>query len=113
MTRNNHTPNEPVSVHDYPSRITPSRDLSPAVEIIKAVANEYGVHVSDMLGESKRREISVPRQKAYTRVRDELGYSHPRIAYIFRRKCHTTVMYGINAHRKREAADRAQREAMQ
>ena len=54
-----------------------------------------------LLGECKRHVFVVARHEAMRRLRDELGWSFPRIARFMGRKDHTTAIHGVRAARER------------
>ena len=90
-----------TSVHDMPSRITFLHRNKPAQEIIREVAQDHGITVSDILSPSKLRKYAWPRQEAMLRMREETELSYPQIARLLRRDCHTTIITGVRAARQR------------
>jgi chromosomal replication initiator protein len=74
------------------------RATSPS-DIIRFVAQHYGVRVADVKGRSNRRSIALPRQVAMFLIRDILEMSFPEIGRIFS-KHHTTVMYAVDSVQK-------------
>jgi chromosomal replication initiator protein len=70
-------------------------------EVIEAVSRYYSVSVNEIVGESRVREILIPRQIAMYIGRNRLGVSFVHIGEIFGNRDHTTVM---NAVRKIEKA---------
>ncbi len=71
------------------------RETTPA-DIIRFVAQHYGIRVADLKGRSNRRSIALPRQVAMYLIRDILDISFPEIGKIFS-KHHSTVMYAVDA----------------
>jgi chromosomal replication initiator protein len=71
------------------------RETTPA-DIIRFVAQHYGIRVADLKGRSNRRSIALPRQVAMFLIRDILDLSFPEIGKIFS-KHHSTVMYAVDA----------------
>ena len=90
-----------TSVHDMPSRITFLRRNKPAQDIIREVAEDHDLTVSDLLSPSRRRKYAWPRQEAMLRMREETELSYPQIARLLRREDHTTILYGVRAARQR------------
>lgn len=90
-------------LHDLVSRsqrqaLTPER-------VIAAVATHYGVGVNDLLGESQRRDCSLPRQVSMYLCRETLNLPFMRIGEIFKRN-HSTVMTSVRQiHKLIEAGD--------
>lgn len=74
------------------------RATSPS-DIIRFVAQHYGVRVADVKGRSNRRSIALPRQVAMYLIRDILEMSFPEIGRIFS-KHHSTVMYAVDSVQK-------------
>jgi chromosomal replication initiator protein len=74
------------------------RAASPS-DIIRFVAQHYGIRVADLKGRSNRRSIALPRQVAMYLIRDILGLSFPEIGRIFS-KHHSTVMYAVDSVQK-------------
>jgi chromosomal replication initiator protein len=74
------------------------RATSPS-DIIRFVAQHYGVRVADLKGRSNRRSIALPRQVAMYLIRDLLELSFPEIGRIFS-KHHSTVMYAVDSVQK-------------
>jgi len=74
------------------------RDTSPS-DIIRFVAQHYGVRVADVKGRSNRRSIALPRQVAMYLIRNILEMSFPEIGRIFS-KHHSTVMYAVDSVQK-------------
>jgi chromosomal replication initiator protein len=71
------------------------RETTPA-DIIRFVAQHYGIRVADLKGRSNRRSIALPRQVAMYLIRDILDLSFPEIGKTFS-KHHSTVMYAVDS----------------
>jgi chromosomal replication initiation ATPase DnaA len=69
--------------------------------ILREVADAYSLSFDDLLNDSKQKRFAWPRGVAYTRIYEETALSYPQIAAIMKRKCHTTVVHGVKATRKR------------
>ncbi len=74
------------------------RTTSPS-DIIRFVAQHYGIRVADLKGRSNRRSIALPRQVAMYLIREILALSFPEIGKIFS-KHHTTIMYAVDSVQK-------------
>jgi chromosomal replication initiator protein len=74
------------------------RATSPS-DIVRFVAQHYGVRVADVKGRSNRRSIALPRQVAMYLIRNLLELSFPEIGRIFS-KHHSTVMYAVDSVQK-------------
>jgi chromosomal replication initiator protein len=70
------------------------RETTPA-DIVRFVAQHYGIRVADLKGRSNRRSIALPRQVAIYLIRDILELSFPEIGKIFS-KHHSTAMYAVD-----------------
>jgi chromosomal replication initiator protein len=64
--------------------------------ILKIVAQAYQLEIADLLGNSRRREISLARQVGMYLMRQHTNLSLPRIGQVFGGKDHTTVMYSCD-----------------
>ncbi len=74
-----------------------SKSLVRPKQLIKTVANFYGIPLDKMLGSSRKREIVVPRQVAMYLMREEIDSSFPTIGEKVGDRDHTTAMH---AHKK-------------
>ncbi len=71
-------------------------NLNPTPErIMEAVANYFYIPVEQMISQNRSKDVAYPRQMAMYMIRQELEYSFPDIAKIFKRD-HTTVMHACN-----------------
>ena len=70
------------------------REISPDA-ILKAVAEHYGVKVSDLRSDRKHKVVSTPRQMAMYLMRELTHCSFPDIGQRFGGRDHTTVMYAV------------------
>jgi chromosomal replication initiator protein len=70
------------------------RETTPA-DIIRFVAQHYGIRVADLKGRSNRRSIALPRQVSIYLIREILDLSFPEIGKIFS-KHHSTAMYAVD-----------------
>jgi len=72
-----------------------------AAAIIARVADANNLTTADILGKNRARRFAYARQEAMLAIRDELGWSYPRIAQRF--KCdHSSVMYSVKKCRARQ-----------
>ena len=65
-------------------------------EVLEAVSKYYSVSVNEIVGESRVREILMPRQIAMYIGRSRLGVSFVHIGEIFGNRDHTTVMNAVS-----------------
>jgi chromosomal replication initiator protein len=75
--------------------LLPDERATTPSDVIRFVAQHYGVRVADVKGRSNRRSIALPRQVAMFLIRDILELSFPEIGRIFSRH-HSTVMYAVD-----------------
>src|SRR5512139_1239356 len=73
---------------------TAGREISPDA-ILKAVAEHYGVKVSDLRSDRKHKAVAAPRQMAMYLIRELTNCSFPDIGHRFGGRDHTTVMYAV------------------
>ncbi|MDO5142550.1 MAG: chromosomal replication initiator protein DnaA [Eubacteriales bacterium] len=75
---------------------TENPGLNPTPErIMEAVANYFYIPVEQMISHNRSKDVAYPRQMSMYMIRQELEYSFPDIAKIFKRD-HTTVMHACN-----------------
>jgi chromosomal replication initiator protein len=75
------------SILDRPADLSPQRILS-------EVARHYGLTEDDLVGRSRRRVVSLPRQLVMYLVREETETSLPRIGELLGGRDHTTIIHG-------------------
>jgi chromosomal replication initiator protein len=63
-------------------------------EIVRRVADTYGISVDKMTGRDRSRQVALPRQIAMYLLREEANISLPQIGEVLGGRDHTTVMYG-------------------
>ena len=61
--------------------------------IMRTVCDYYGLSQDDMIGPTRRREITLPRQIAMYLTREMTGMSLPQIGTVFGGRDHTTVLH--------------------
>lgn len=70
-----------------------SKEIEPE-QILKTIAQEYGVSLEELLSTNRSQRIAFPRQIAMYMLREESELSLPKIGEILGGRDHTTVMYG-------------------
>ncbi len=65
-------------------------------EVVRKVADVFGVAIERMLGRERTREVALPRQIAMYLLREESNISLPQIGDTLGGRDHTTVMYGCD-----------------
>src|SRR3989338_6292104 len=68
------------------------RSVTPR-QIINLVAEFYDIKLDDLLGECRKKELSLPRQIAMFLMREELKSSYPAIGHEIGRRDNTTAMH--------------------
>jgi len=94
---NNTTPSV-KSVKDILSDITldaRAKSLSPK-DIIDTVAKFYNINIKELTGDSRKKELVMPRQIAIYLIREELSTSYPTIGHELGGRDHTTAMHAYN-----------------
>ena len=61
--------------------------------VMQTVSDYYGLTLNDLIGPTRKREITVPRQIAMYLTREMTGMSLPQIGSVFGGRDHTTVMH--------------------
>ena len=61
--------------------------------VMQTVSDYYGLTLNDLIGPTRKREITVPRQIAMYLTREMTGMSLPQIGNVFGGRDHTTVMH--------------------
>jgi len=69
--------------------------LSPQ-EVMKAVCAYYNIKPAQIRGATRKREIALTRQIVMYLLRTELNISLEDVAFLVKRKDHTTVMHAVN-----------------
>jgi chromosomal replication initiator protein len=75
------------------SILTHAPDLSPE-QILAAVARHYRLSQEELIGRSRRRVISQPRQLCMYLIREETDASLPQIGELLGGRDHTTILHG-------------------
>jgi chromosomal replication initiator protein len=65
-------------------------------EVVRKVAETFGVAMDRMLGRDRSREVALPRQIAMYLLRQEANISLPQIGDALGGRDHTTIMYGCD-----------------
>lgn len=69
-------------------------------DVIAAVCKRYGVTRRQVMGDNRDPHIVAARYEAYHEIRQQSGWSFPRIGRVFKRD-HTMIIYGVNRHQER------------
>lgn len=76
--------------------LLPRRTEAQPDEVIRKVADVFGVTLERILGRDRSREVALPRQIAMYLLREEAKISLPQIGEALGGRDHTTVMYGCD-----------------
>ena len=76
-----------------------------AKQIIKNVAEYFGVEPTDILGKKRTKELVYPRQIAMYLIHEKLAHSYPQIGEEVGGKDHTTVMHSVSKIEKELKTD--------
>lgn len=83
----------------------PKKSLINIKQIIETVAEFYGIKAADLISQSRRRELVIPRQVAMYLMREEIGASFPQIGQEMGGRDHTTAMHAYNKIKKEVAEE--------
>jgi len=89
-------PLTPQLVETALADLLPRRSEVRPQEVIRKVAEAYGVSVDGLLGRDRSRQVALPRQVAMYLLREEANVSLPQIGEALGGRDHTTVMYGCD-----------------
>ncbi len=87
-------PFTPQLVETALSDLAPRRSEVDPEEVIRTVAQTFGITVDSILGRGRSRQVALPRQIAMYLLRVESNISLPQIGEYLGGRDHTTVMYG-------------------
>jgi chromosomal replication initiator protein len=76
--------------------LLPRRTEAQPDEVIRKVADVFGVTFERILGRDRSREVALPRQIAMYLLREEAKISLPQIGKALGGRDHTTIMYGCD-----------------
>lgn len=76
--------------------LLPRRTVVQPDEVIRTVAEMFGVPKDDLLGRGRSRKVALPRQIVMYLLREEVNISLPQIGETLGGRDHTTVMYGCD-----------------
>jgi chromosomal replication initiator protein len=80
----------------FPSKLKQKKySTLDAETIISVVSEHFNVTPADIIGDSRKKEVTTPRHIAMYLIRESLGESLESIGDIFGGKNHTTVMHSI------------------
>jgi chromosomal replication initiator protein len=85
---------EPSAKEDVGFEKPPTRAVS-FQDVLEGVSRYYSVSVQDMLGQSRVREVLIPRQIAMYMGKKSLRMSFVRLGEAFSHRDHTTVMHAV------------------
>jgi chromosomal replication initiator protein len=74
--------------------LLPRRSTVPQDQVIRTIAETFGVPIERMLGRDRSKEVVLPRQIAMFLLREETNASLPQIGEALGGRDHTTVMHG-------------------
>ena len=76
------------------------------LEIIRKVADHFGLKPEELTGSGRKKEVVLPRQLAMYLVRELTRASLPEIGQLFGGRDHTTVLYAIQKVQELAESDR-------
>jgi chromosomal replication initiator protein len=87
-------PLTPQLVESALADLLPHRNEVQPEEIVRKVADAFGLTVDRILGRDRSRQVALPRQIAMYLLREEANISLPQIGETLGGRDHTTIMYG-------------------
>ncbi|MFA6550341.1 MAG: chromosomal replication initiator protein DnaA [Candidatus Gracilibacteria bacterium] len=84
---------KPTAPNVYQGASATSTEIVTAERILAVISEFYRITAEELTGESRRKEILVPRQVCMYLMREFLNYSYERIGADFGGRNHTTVMH--------------------
>ncbi len=83
-------------------------------QVIRAVAEVFGLSIEQLLSRSRSHDVALPRQIAMYIMREDINASLPQIGEVLGGRDHTTVMYACDKVRDMiESDDRLRRKVLQ
>jgi chromosomal replication initiator protein len=76
--------------------LAPRRNRVQPDEVVRRVAESFGVSAESLSGRDRSRQVALPRQVAMYLLREEASISLPQIGATMGGRDHTTVMYGCD-----------------
>jgi chromosomal replication initiator protein len=89
-------PMTPQLVETALADLLPRRTEVEPNQVVRTVAEAFGVSMDRMLSRERSREVALPRQIAMYLLREEANISLPQIGETLGGRDHTTVMYGCD-----------------
>lgn len=94
--------------------LLPQRTSLEPTQIIRAVAEVFGLSPEELVGRGRSRDVALPRQVAMYLMREEVNASLPQIGEVLGGRDHTTVMYACEKVADMiERDDRLRRQVLQ
>jgi chromosomal replication initiator protein len=94
--------------------LLPQRGSLEPDQVLRAVADVFGLSPDQLLGRSRSRDVALPRQVAMYLMREEVNASLPQIGEALGGRDHTTVMYACEKVADMiERDDRLRRQVLQ
>ena len=92
------------AVHREPLRFIPIPTREFAADVLREVADRYGLTLAQITGVNRQRKYAWPRQEAMWRIRQACPHiSLPGIGRLLGGRDHTTILHGVRAHEQRMA----------
>lgn len=65
-------------------------------DVINTICEKFGISIKDIKGERRTDRVALPRQVAMYLLRVDLNLPYTDVAFLLKRKDHTTVMYAVD-----------------
>ncbi len=89
-------PLTPQLVETALADLLPRRNEVQPDDVVRKVAESFGLTIEKILGRDRSREVALPRQIAMYLLREEANISLPQIGEVLGGRDHTTVMYACD-----------------
>ena len=76
------------------SDLLPRRTQAQPDEVVRRVADMFGITIERILGRERTKQVALSRQIAMYLLREEANFSLPQIGEVLGGRDHTTIMYG-------------------
>lgn len=107
-------PLSPQLVETALADLLPRRADVKSDEVVRRVAETFGVTIDRLLGRDRSKQVALPRQVAMYLLREEGNYSLPQIGDMLGGRDHTTIIYGCEKIAELlEADDRLRRQVIE
>lgn len=95
------------AVHREPLRFIPIPTREFAADVLREVADRYGLTLAQITGVNRQRKYAWPRQHAYWEIKRRCPHADLSMIGRVVGRDRTSILHGIRAHEKRMAEGKA------